>query len=433
VSDIGKLATPPPNGDGAPDGWRFTEIGSVASVRYGIGQPPEEDPNGVPVLRATNVKRGRLSREGLLRVRRGAIPESRNPFLKTGDIIVVRSGAYTGDVAMVTPEWAGSIAGYDLIVSPNEALDPEFGAFSLLSNSVKDYFRGQRDRSAQPHLNRQQLESTVIPLPPLPEQRAIAHVLRTVQRAREATEKVVAASKQLKKFVLRHLFTYGLERFDHADRVETRELETSVFPASWTTARIQDLANLKYGYCTSIPRTPPPEGVDIISTAEITNDGILDLSKLRTIEMPPHLVDRYTVNQGDLLFNWRNSQEHVGKTALVGTLRTEPTVFASFLIRMRSRKGSDNRFLHFLVRHLRDQRIFFKQSRRAVNQANFNANELGALEVAVPTDHEQREIAAIMSSLDIKGLCAGIRWTSSRDGFHELANFGTLAVCGTTN
>src|ERR1043165_553245 len=141
-----------------PEGWQIRRLGDVGSVRYGLGQPPKQDPAGLPIIRATNVKRGRISKEGLIRIKASALPAGRNPFLKAGDIIVVRSGAYTGDVAMVTPEWEGAVAGYDLVLSLRDHLDSSFCAFQMLTNEVQGYFHGQRDRSAQPHLNRQQLE-----------------------------------------------------------------------------------------------------------------------------------------------------------------------------------------------------------------------------------------------------------------------------------
>ena len=187
-----------------PEGWDVVSLGDVARIRYGLGQPPELDEGGVPMIRATNIKRGRIVREGLIRLKKEAIPASRDPFLRTGDIIVVRSGAYTGDVAAVTPEWEGAVAGYDLVVSPEECLHPSFCSQFLLGTSAQRYFRGQRDRSAQPHLNAQQLSGTEVPLPPPDEQREIADTLS----ATDAT----AASNGARRSALGVVFTALLHR-----------------------------------------------------------------------------------------------------------------------------------------------------------------------------------------------------------------------------
>src|SRR2546425_324007 len=103
-----------------PEGWLVERLCAVAKIRYGLGQPPELDSQGVPMIRATDIKRGRVLPSGIIRVKRAAIPQARNPYLRKGDIIVVRSGAYTGDVAMYDGRWEAAVAGYDLVVSPFE-------------------------------------------------------------------------------------------------------------------------------------------------------------------------------------------------------------------------------------------------------------------------------------------------------------------------
>lgn len=167
-----------------PKGWpRGTLKDFGADVRYGLGKPPEADADGVHMLRATNIKRGLISEEGLIRVRREAVPKSRNAFLKPDDVLVVRSGAYTGDVACVSEKWAGSVAGYDLVISPNEKLTGEFVTWFLLSRLVQEqYFNGLKLRAAQPHLNSAQVSETPFFCPPLSLQKEFSERVKGIRR-----------------------------------------------------------------------------------------------------------------------------------------------------------------------------------------------------------------------------------------------------------
>jgi type I restriction enzyme S subunit len=161
------------------EGCRLESLGSLCNVRYGLGQPPRLDDAGIPIIRATDIKSGQIKSETVLRVARDAVPSHRNAFLNRGEIIVVRSGAYTGDIAMYDGRWPEAVAGYDLVVTVVSAeIKPEYLTYYLLGESAQRYFRSQRDRAAQPHLNAQQLKNTSVLFPPLKVQADIAAALR---------------------------------------------------------------------------------------------------------------------------------------------------------------------------------------------------------------------------------------------------------------
>ncbi|MBP8674744.1 MAG: restriction endonuclease subunit S [Acetomicrobium sp.] len=86
-----------------------------------------------------------------------------------------------------------------------------------------------------------------LPCPPLPEQRAIAHVLRTVQRAKEATERVIQATQELKKSLMYYLFTYGSVPIEEAEKVPLKETEIGLVPEHWEVVRLGEVATVKYG------------------------------------------------------------------------------------------------------------------------------------------------------------------------------------------
>ena len=160
-----------------PAHWDTKRLKTFSRIRYGLGQPPRESSNGLPLIRATNVISGRITEENMVYVDAEDVPTGRDAFLAEGEIIVVRSGAYTADSAIIPKAYDGAVAGYDMVVAANGALS-EFVAAALLCTYVLD---GQlvisSMRSAQPHLNAEELGAAVILLPPLHEQRAIADFL----------------------------------------------------------------------------------------------------------------------------------------------------------------------------------------------------------------------------------------------------------------
>lgn len=160
-----------------PEHWEMRRLKTLSQIRYGLGQPPKESAYGLPLIRATNVSQGKIIDKDMVYVDPTDVPTGRNAFLAEGEIIVVRSGAYTADSAIIPSEYNGAVTGYDMVVTVNKAL-PEFIAFVLLDTYVHDdqLFVASM-RSAQPHLNAEELGSALVLLPPSLEQTAIVEFL----------------------------------------------------------------------------------------------------------------------------------------------------------------------------------------------------------------------------------------------------------------
>jgi type I restriction enzyme, S subunit len=160
-----------------PFDWEVKRLKSLGDIRYGLGQPPKQLSNGLPIIRATNVSFGKITPKNMLFVDPDDLPYDRNPILKTNDIIVVRSGAYTGDSAIIPLEYNGAVTGYDMVYTPTY-VNPKFISYSLLSDYVfKDQLVMSSLRAAQPHLNKEELGSALVFLPNKETQNFIADFL----------------------------------------------------------------------------------------------------------------------------------------------------------------------------------------------------------------------------------------------------------------
>lgn len=86
-----------------------------------------------------------------------------------------------------------------------------------------------------------------IPLPPIQEQKAIAHALNTVRRAIDATECVIEATRELKKSMMTHFFTHGPVSVDGIDNNQLQNTEIGVMPKQWLVKTIGEIASTTSG------------------------------------------------------------------------------------------------------------------------------------------------------------------------------------------
>jgi type I restriction enzyme S subunit len=225
-----------------PEEWRVVRLGEAAEKpQYGFTAAAQSEPVGPKMLRITDIQEGNVNWNTVPYCECAGedIPKY---LLEAGDILFARTGS-VGKAFLVSSVPEHSIfASYLIRVRVDRTkLDPQFAFLFMQSTAYWRQIASQIHGAVQPNVNATQLRSLLLPLPPLPEQRAIAHVLRTVQEAKEATERVIAALRELKKSLMRHLFTCGPVPLDAAGNVELRETEIGPIPAHWQVVRLGDL------------------------------------------------------------------------------------------------------------------------------------------------------------------------------------------------
>jgi len=104
--------------------------------------------------------------------------------------------------------------------------------------------------------------------------------------------------------------------------------------------------------------------------------------------------ENFELNKFDVLFNRVNSDEFVGRTGIY--LLEGDHTFASYLVRITSDKTCANCYLTIFLNCKYGYNCLQRVKRRAVNQANINAQELKALAIPFPSEKLQKQIEKLV-------------------------------------
>jgi len=302
-----------------------------------------------------------------------------------GDAVIVSAvGARCGKCFLASGQWS-AVANTHIVWPDKKRVDPYF--LWLLLNDEKFWLRGQ---SAQPFVQVGATKKRKISLPPLPEQRAIAGVLRTVQRAREACERVLAATRQLKQSLLHHLFTYGPVPFPHAPHVPLKETEIGPMPEHWFVGRLGELASVVMG------SSPSGETYNSDGRGVPLINGPAEYGPKHPIPVKWTSAPTRVCNPGDIIFCVRGNT--VGR---MNEADRELCIGRGVAAISQLSGKSDTGFLRFLMER-EAPRILQRATAGGSTFPNINKPELLAWQIPAPPLSEQREIARQLAAVDAK-------------------------------
>ena len=211
-----------------------------------------------------------------------------------------------------------------------ELADPMFIYYVFSTLEQQDYIRQHSIQTGVPHTNLGILRGTPVPLPPLSEQRAIAHILGTlddkIELNRQLNETLEAMAQALfKSWFVAFDSVRAKAEGRNPDLLEPiadlfpdafQDSDLGVIPKGWEVRNLDEVARFLNGL--ALQKYPPSNGesLPVIKIAQL-RAGYASGADRAAANIQP---SDYVVDDGDVLFSWSGSLECIlwagGKGAL---------------------------------------------------------------------------------------------------------------------
>jgi len=197
-----------------PKGWEWASLEQIGQsdrpIIYGIIKPGPHVSTGVPYVRVTEMKDGKIDVPNLRRTSRERAAKFARATLAPGDVLISKDGTI-GRVAVVPPELAGGNITQHVMRAPiNAAMFRNYVVWAIRSNGCQRWLTGETRGVALRGVNVEDFRRLPVPTPPLAEQKRIVAEVERRLSVVEELQAVVNANLQratrLRQSILQRAF-----------------------------------------------------------------------------------------------------------------------------------------------------------------------------------------------------------------------------------
>ena len=369
-----------------PDTWQEVKLKDIATFSQGLQVGVEEQvstpsDNYVRFIRIVDYTQ---KNEDIRFVEN----KGQRYFASKSDIVMVRYGT----PGLVGRGIEGIIANNLFKINLDQKIaNNDFFEHLLKSSFVQNKLQSGSASTTMPAINFSTLNTVVIPLPPLEEQKKIADILSTVDKKIAFVEENISVTEELKKGLMQKLLTEGIGHTDFKDS------ELGKIPESWEVKSIGSLTSLTAGGTpsTQIKDYWNPKEVPWLSSGEVNK---------KIINFTDNMISKQGLNNSAAKFIPKYSV----LIALAGQGKTRGTVAISEIELTTNQSvasilPSEKLDMYFIYYNLDSRYEEIRSMSTGVGgRGGLNLAILKSIKIALPPQKEQKQIAEILSTVDKK-------------------------------
>jgi type I restriction enzyme S subunit len=371
-----------------PQDWRVVSLSELGQPKIGLTyKPTDVQEHGTLVLRSSNVKDGRLCFEDKVFVD----PKiATTALVEQGDILIcVRNGsrALIGKCAQIDRQAEGMAFGAFMSVFRTPFSEFVFRQFQ--SDGMKRQIEQHLGATIN-QITNASLKSFKIPFSDSVEERdAVVSALRDIDDLIASLDALTAKKRDIQQATMQQLLT-GTTRLPG-------------FNGKWREDRLSSIAAI-----------PPQNGVfnevirkgygsKLINVKDLYVEGPVTSDQLESFGATKGEINRFGVEDGDLFFTRSSlTPDGIAHCNLFKKTSAEEVVFDCHIIRVRIDSQKADAFFIEKFSKINRSREYFIKSAKSTTMTTIDQHVISNLPLLLPPLREQREISAIIQSMELE-------------------------------